>query len=58
VLLIAGIWFPGLVRLPAAVVAALMVGALVMHAKVKDPLSKSLPALAVLLMSVAIFLLN
>jgi hypothetical protein len=58
VLLIAGIWFPGIVRLPAAVVAVLMVGALAMHAKVKDPLSKSLPALAVLLMSVAIFLLN
>jgi hypothetical protein len=58
VLLIAGIWFPGLVRLPAVVVAVLMVGALAMHAKVKDPLSKSLPALAVLLMSVAIFLMN
>ena len=58
VLLIAGIWCPGLVRLPAAVVAVLMVGALAMHAKVKDPLSKSLPALAVLLMSVAIFVLN
>jgi len=36
----------------------LMVGALAMHAKVKDPLSKSLPALAVLLMSVAIFVMN
>lgn len=58
VLLIAGIWIPGLVRLPAAVVAVLMVGALAMHAKVKDPLSKSLPALAVLVMSVAVFLLN
>ena len=58
VLLIAGIWFPGLVRLPAAVVAVLMVGALAMHAKVKDPLSKSLPALAVLVMSVAIFVMN
>ena len=57
-LLIAGIWIPGLVRLPAAVVAVLMVGALAMHAKVKDPLSKSLPALAVLVMSVAVFLLN
>lgn len=58
VLLIVGIWVPGIVRLPAAVVAVLMVGALAMHAKVKDPLTKSLPALAVLLMSVAIFLLH
>ena len=58
VLLIAGIWLPGLVRLPAAVVAVLMVGALAMHAKVKDPASKYLPALSVLLMCVAILLLR
>jgi uncharacterized membrane protein YphA (DoxX/SURF4 family) len=58
VLLIAGIWIPGLVRPAAAVVALLMVGALAMHAKVKDPLQKSLPALSVLLMCVAILLLH
>ena len=58
VLLIAGIWIPGLVRWPAAVVAVLMVGALAMHAKVKDPVSKFLPALSVLLMCVALLLLN
>ncbi len=58
VLLIAGIWYPGIVRLPAAVVALLMVGALAMHAKVKDPVTKFLPALAVLLLCVAIFLLH
>lgn len=58
VLLIIGIWVPGLVRPSAAVVAALMVGALAMHAKVKDPLSKSLPALSVLLLCVAVFALN
>lgn len=58
VLLIIGIWVPGLVRPAAAVVAALMVGALAMHAKVKDPLSKSLPALSVLLLCVAVFALN
>jgi len=58
VLLIAGIWLPGLVRLPAAVVAVLMIGALAMHAKVKDPASKYLPALSVLLMCVAILLLH
>lgn len=58
VLLIIGVWVPGLVRLPAAVVSVLMVGALAMHAKAKDPVSKYLPALSVLLMSVAILLLN
>lgn len=40
-----------LVPLAAAVVAVLMVGALVMHAKVKDPAMKSLPAFLMLLMS-------
>lgn len=58
VLLIIGIWVPSLVRLPAAVVAVLMVGALVMHAKAKDPASKFMPALGVLIASVAIFALN
>jgi len=60
VLLLLGIWVksPDLVRLPALVVAGLMVGALAMHAKVKDPLTKSLPALAMLLMCVAIWFLN
>ena len=58
VLLIIGIWVPSLVRLPALVVAVLMVGALAMHAKAKDPVSKYLPAASVLLMCVAILLLN
>jgi hypothetical protein len=58
VLRIIGIWWPGVVRLPAAVVALLMVGALVMHAKAKDPAKKYLPTLAVLLMSAAIPVLN
>ena len=59
-LLLLGIWVksPDLVRLPALIVAGLMVGALAMHAKVKDPLTKSLPALAMLLMCVAIWFLN
>ena len=58
VLLIIGIWIPQLIRPPALVVAALMVGALAMHAKAKDPLTKSVPALLMLLMSVAIFALQ
>ena len=57
-LLIIGIWVPSLIRVPAAIVAALMVGALAMHAKAKDPVSKYLPALSVLIASVAILLLN
>lgn len=51
VALIAGIWYPALVLPAAAVVAVLMVGALVMHFKVGDPIMKSLPAFLMLLMS-------
>lgn len=58
VLLIIGIWVPKLVVVPALIVAGLMVGALAMHAKAKDPASKFAPALSVLVLSVAILWLN
>jgi uncharacterized membrane protein YphA (DoxX/SURF4 family) len=58
VLLIVGIWVPEVVPPAAGTVAVLMVGALSMHAKVKDPLIKSLPAFLMLLMAVAILLLR
>jgi len=46
--LLAGLWLPALVFPAAALVCVLMVGALAMHAKIRDPLSKSMPALAML----------
>jgi uncharacterized membrane protein YphA (DoxX/SURF4 family) len=58
VMLIVGIWVPQLVVPAALVVAALMVGALAMHVKVKDPLTKSVPALLMLAMVVGIVLLR
>jgi hypothetical protein len=58
VMLIVGIWVPQLVLPAALVVALLMVGALAMHAKVKDPLTKSVPALLMLAMVVGIALLR
>ena len=58
VILIAGVWVPLPVGLAAGVVAALMIGALAMHVKVRDPLMKSLPAALMLVMSVAILLLR
>lgn len=58
VLLLAGIWYPELIRPPAAIVAALMVGALAMHAKAKDAPAKYLPAFLMLVMCVAIYLLQ
>lgn len=58
VLLVVGIWVPELI-LPAAVtIAVLMIGALAMHAKVKDKLTKFLPAFLILLLAVAIILLQ
>jgi hypothetical protein len=55
--LLAGIWFPPLATLGGAGLAVLMAGAFSMHLKVKDPFSKSIPALAMLAMSLAIALL-
>jgi len=49
--LIAGIWMPALVQPAALVLIVLMLGALAMHLKVKDPIKASLPALAMLIMA-------
>lgn len=57
-MLIAGIWNESLVMPAAAIVAILMVGALVMHVKVKDPAVKSLPAFLMLVMSASLLLLE
>jgi hypothetical protein len=53
-LLIVGIWFPPL-TIPAAVgMAVLMLGAVLMHLKVKDPLKKSLPAFSLLVLALVV----
>jgi hypothetical protein len=49
--LLAGLWFPEVALPAASLLAALMLGALAMHLKVKDPLLKSIPALAMLAMT-------
>tara|TARA_R110002072_G_scaffold57508_1_gene147824 strand:+ start:12064 stop:12438 length:375 start_codon:yes stop_codon:yes gene_type:complete len=54
VLLLVGFAYQPVVAPAAAVVAVLMAGAIVMHLKVGDPPSKSLPATLMLLMSAAI----
>jgi len=58
VLLVAGLWFPAVVLPSAAVVAALMVGAVAMHLKVGDAVSKYVPAALMLAMSGAICVLS
>ena len=52
--LLLGIALPQLVAPAAALMTALMLGAIVMHVKVRDPAHKSLPAAILLLLSVAI----
>jgi hypothetical protein len=53
-LLLAGVWYPPL-RLPASsIIVVLMLGAVAMHAKVGDPLVKSVPAAVMLLMSLLV----
>jgi len=42
--LILGLWYPALTRVSATVLAVLMVAAVAMHFKVRDPAKKSLPA--------------
>ena len=58
VLLIVGIWAPELIWPAAVTVAVLMIGALAMHTKANDKLTKFLPAFLMLVMAVAIVLLQ
>ena len=58
VVLILGVWIPLPVQLAAGVVAALMVGAIIMHAKVRDPLVRAVPATIMLILTSAIVLLT
>ncbi|MCW8850659.1 MAG: DoxX family protein [Melioribacteraceae bacterium] len=53
-MLIVGLWLPTLVQPAAIGIALLMLGAIVMHTKVKDPATKSLPAFSLLILSVII----
>jgi len=57
VALIASLWIPSFAQPAAIGLGALMLGAFVMHLKVKDPLSKAIPSVAVLAMCAAIALL-
>ena len=52
--LLIGLFLPAFVAPAASLLVLLMLGALAMHIKVKDPLKKSLPAAGVLLLCIAI----
>lgn len=55
--LIAGIWQPVLVLPAASLLIVLMIGAFVMHLKVKDPFQRAVPAILMLGMAIAITVL-
>ncbi len=50
-LLIAGIWYPGLVLIPALLMAGLMICAQIAHIKVKNPIQKFVPSFLLLVLS-------
>ena len=56
--LVVGIWVPQIVQPAAIGMAVLMVGAITMHVKVKDPPLKALPAMAMLALSVFVAAFN
>lgn len=53
-LLIIGIWVPAVTKPAALGLAVLMLGAVSMHLKVKDPIQKSLPATTMLALSLVV----
>ena len=53
-ILLAGLVWPMPVRTTAIVVAVLMVGAILVHRRIKDPVRKSLPAAVTLAMSLVL----
>ena len=55
ILLIVSIWFKELLVYNLLALAVLMIAAVLMHIKVKDPIKKSYPALSILFMIALIF---
>lgn len=56
--LLISFWIPQLQFYSASVIALLMLGAVAMHIKVQDPLLRSLPAAAMLVMSLSLVYLS
>ncbi len=54
VTLLLGFWFPSLILPAAGLIVVLMLGAVSMHAKIRDPLLKAIPAASMLIMSLTI----
>ena len=52
--LVVGVWYHPLTQPAAIGIAVLMLGAIAMHIKVKDPAKKSLPAFTMLVLSLVV----
>jgi len=52
--LLIGIWYPRFAPAPSIVMASLMLAAVIMHARVGDPVQKALPAASLLLLSLLV----
>jgi len=57
-LMLIGHWVPKLVRPASGGLAALMLGAIAMHVKVKDPIKRALPAISVFSLATISAILN
>ncbi len=56
--LILGIWYPYFVGPASLVLTLMMVGAVLMHIKVRDSFKRALPSLLMLMISIFIFILS
>lgn len=54
VFLVIGIWFPDLLKIGSIGLAILLLGSIIMHLKIKDPIVKSYPALLFLALCLVI----
>jgi len=57
-LLVAGIWYPSLVTIPSVLMGLFMIAAQYFHFTIKNPFSKHLPSLILLILCVIIALLS
>ncbi|MCX6166427.1 MAG: DoxX family protein [Sphingobacteriales bacterium] len=57
-LLVAGIWYPLLVQIPSVLMGLFMIAAQYFHFKIKNPFSKHLPSLILLMLCAIIALLS
>jgi len=56
--LIVGLWIPEVIKFSASGIAIMMFFAIVMHVKIKDPISKSIPAITFLILSILIIFIE